>query len=178
MKDFKELNWIALSWCKGYPLSDGFRKHWKKWLSRREVEAFVEEVVDSNARFFRVKYEEFGEEFDKRNPEIYSKIRQIFEEKTGFFKGRLRIESDNEEIDRLLMAIVVPDINRVDVTFELFQRLPEREKVQFLWYTSKDSANYSMDELDEEVLDVYYKYHSLYVSEQVAFLTKHIKQKN
>lgn len=178
MKSFEELNWIPLGWCKSFPLSDGVRRYWKKQVTKSDIERFVDEVIDSSAIFFGVEYVEFSEVFDKKNPEIFAKINSLFEEKTGFLKGRLRIDFNDEDLDKMLMAIMVPDINRVDVTFDLFQRLSEREKVQFFWYMSKDIEIDSEEKLTSELLNVYNKYRSLYDSEQVAFLMKHVKQGN
>jgi len=166
MKEFKDLDWISIQQSE-----TSYGKYTevfcKNKLLRSDIVLFIEEIIKKWAQYFSMSYESFAEEFYDFNPNLLKDIENLFKKKTGWFKGRLRLDSDDADLWQILNSILVPDIDRVKNACDAFCAITFKERVQF--WGLLDATYDSKESVTAEAFRVYKMYSSLSIDEKVLF---------
>jgi len=160
------INWGKLGNIPGCPWASGLRDCGKNKLTHWDVQNFVEQILESYSRYYSVSYGEFAEVFYKYNAELDSEIKQLFKNKTGIFKGQLRINSYDTELHRILMEILIPAVDRVENAFEEYKKLNNTQRTLF-WMALHRNAD-----LIGETRIVVNMCHSLTYDEEKRFIER------
>ena len=142
-------------------------------IVRGDIVKFFDELIEKYAVYFSVSYEAFSIEFYKRNPDLWKKIEKLFKEKTGILKRKFKLNSDDKELHEILKAVLVPAIDRVEDTFNMFLELSEQEKEEFWALLQYQHYIWDNDKLSKKAKEVYRKYSSFNINQKLSFTKKY-----